>query len=87
VILAAGDTLQISDLSPEIRLSAPTPTAWPVPASRDERRKVTDNAEKAMLTDALARAHGKAPEAARLIGYSRTHFYRLLQKHNISRPK
>ncbi len=87
VILAAGDTLQISDLSPEIRLTAPTTQSWPVPASRDERRKVTDDAEKAMLTDALARAHGRAPEAAKLIGYSRTHFYRLLQKHSISRPK
>ena len=40
-----------------------------------------------MLIDALARAHGKATAAAKLIGYSRTHFYRLLQKYNIPRSE
>jgi DNA-binding NtrC family response regulator/tetratricopeptide (TPR) repeat protein len=84
VILAPGDTLQISDLSPELRQSGPAAAAAPVPTTRGERRKVTENAEKAMLIDALARAHGKATAAAKLIGYSRTHFYRLLQKYNIS---
>jgi DNA-binding NtrC family response regulator/tetratricopeptide (TPR) repeat protein len=83
VILAPGDTLQISDLSQELRQSGPAPA----PTTRDERRKVTENAEKAMLIDALARANGKATAAAKLIGYSRTHFYRLLQKYNIPRPE
>ncbi len=87
VILAPGDTLQISDLSPELRQGVPAPAAASVPTSRDERRKVTENVEKAMLIDALARAHGKATAAANLIGYSRTHFYRLLQKYNISRSE
>jgi DNA-binding NtrC family response regulator/tetratricopeptide (TPR) repeat protein len=86
VILAAGDTLQMADLPPEIRQSAGVPTIGPVPATRDERRRVTADVERAMLIEALARAHGKATEAAKLIGYSRTHFYRLLQKHKITRP-
>jgi DNA-binding NtrC family response regulator len=87
VILAAGDTLQIADLPPEVRQSAPASTTGPAPTTRDDRRKVTDDAERAMLVEALARAHGKATEAAKLVGYSRTHFYRLLQKHKISRPE
>jgi two-component system response regulator GlrR len=48
------------------------------------RRKAADAAERAMLVEALSRAKGNATEAMKLTGYSRTHFYRLLRKHQIS---
>ena len=83
VILAAGDTLQLTDLPPELRQTGPVAVAQPVAATRAERRKADAETERAMLIDALSRADGQAPKAAKLVGYSRTHFYRLLQKHHI----
>jgi DNA-binding NtrC family response regulator len=83
VILAAGDTLEVIDLPLELRPTGPVSAAQPVAASRAERRKAAAEAERAMLVDAIKRANGCAPEATKLVGYSRTHFYRLLQKHNI----
>jgi two-component system, NtrC family, response regulator len=85
VILADGDTLQIADLPLELR------DMWPVAAmsapdvARAERRRATDDAERANLIEALRRANGNASEAIRLSGISRTHFYRLLRKHRIDR--
>jgi DNA-binding NtrC family response regulator/tetratricopeptide (TPR) repeat protein len=87
VILAAGDTLEITDLPLELRQAGPVSAAQPVTATRAERLKAKVGAERVMLLDALSRANGQAPEAAKLVGFSRTHFYRLLQKHHIKPQK
>ena len=83
VILAAGDTLEITDLPPELRQALSAAPTQSVAATRGEQRRVADEAERAMVVDALERASGKATEAARLSGYSRAQFYRLLRKHHI----
>ena len=83
VILAAGDALEIADLPPELRQAQPVAPAQPVAATRGEQRKVADEAERAMLLEVLERANGNATEAAKLSGYSRAQFYRLLRKHHI----
>ncbi|HTW92347.1 MAG TPA: sigma 54-interacting transcriptional regulator [bacterium] len=84
VILARGETLEIADLPPEFRQGHP---AFPVRSTasvRGERRRAADEAERAALLDAMGRANGYAPAAAKLAGYSRTYFYRLLRKHHIA---
>jgi DNA-binding NtrC family response regulator/tetratricopeptide (TPR) repeat protein len=86
VILAAGDTLEVTDLPPELRQARPVPTALSVAGIRRARRKAGDQAERAALLEALSRANGNAREAARLTGYSRAQFYRLLRKHRIGEP-
>jgi DNA-binding NtrC family response regulator len=83
VILANGDTLQIADLPLELRQARPTPIPAAPAVTRTECRKAADEAERAMLVEALRRAGGSASEAIRLTGFSRTHFYRLLHKHHI----
>lgn len=83
VILANGDTLQVADLPLELRQTRPASTL-PAPAvTQAERRKAADEAERATLIEALRRANGNSSEAIRLSGFSRTHFYRLLRKHQI----
>jgi DNA-binding NtrC family response regulator/tetratricopeptide (TPR) repeat protein len=86
VILAAGDTLEIADLPLELRQTWTTQAVQPVAVTRGERHKAADEVERAMLNDALGRANGNATEAAKLAGYSRAQFYRLLRKHQISLP-
>jgi transcriptional regulator with GAF, ATPase, and Fis domain/tetratricopeptide (TPR) repeat protein len=85
VILASGDTLETTDLPSELRLTRPAPAARPVAGMRGKRRKVAAKAERQMLRDALRHTDGNASEAAKLAGYSRAHFYRLLSKYNIAR--
>jgi len=83
VVLAAGDEVKVSDLPPEFRPAKPASTMRRVTGMRRAKRRTEDKAERAMLLKALARAKGNATEAMKLTGYSRTHFYRLLRKHNI----
>jgi DNA-binding NtrC family response regulator/tetratricopeptide (TPR) repeat protein len=83
VMLTAGDTLEVSDLPPELRQPPPPPTQIPAAVAR-VRQKAADGAERDMLVRLLKRAGGSAAEAMKLAGYSRTHFYRLLRKHSIS---
>jgi transcriptional regulator with PAS, ATPase and Fis domain len=83
VILAAGETLGVSDLPNEIR-SAP---ARPAGATKRHRSKAVDKAERTMLIKALHRADGNMSKAARLTGYSRAQFYRLIKRHNITRSE
>jgi DNA-binding NtrC family response regulator len=84
VILAKGDTLEVCDLPPELRDTRATSCAPPDVGISSARRLAGDEAERAMLLAALVRAKGKASEARKLTGYSRTHFYRLLRKHHIA---
>jgi DNA-binding NtrC family response regulator/tetratricopeptide (TPR) repeat protein len=84
VILANGDTLQVADLPLELRQSCPAPDLPASEVVRAVRRKAAAEAERTTLIEALRRANGNASEAIRLSGFSRTHFYRLLRKHQIS---
>lgn len=84
VILSAGVALEVTDLPLELRQAQPAPTALSVAGIRDARRKAGDEAERAALVDALSRVNGNASEAAKLTGYSRAQFYRLLHKHRIA---
>jgi transcriptional regulator with GAF, ATPase, and Fis domain len=83
VILAAGETLGVSDLPNELR----TTPARRAGAVQRHRSTVVDKAERMMLIKALRRADGNMSKAARLTGYSRAQFYRLIQKHNITRSE
>ncbi len=82
-IVATGDTIEVADLPIELRQTAALSVAQPVPATRTERRKAAAESERAMLLDVISRANGNVRSAIKLSGYSRTHFYRLLQKHHI----
>ncbi len=85
-IVATGDAIEVADLPLELRQTGPASVTRPVPATRTERRKAAAESERAMLLDAISRANGNVRAAIKLSGYSRTHFYRLLQKHDI-RPQ
>jgi DNA-binding NtrC family response regulator/tetratricopeptide (TPR) repeat protein len=84
VILAAGDTLRIADLPFELRKVQVPAAAQPAVVTRSARRMAAEEAERAMILDALDRAKGNATEAASLAGYSRAQFYRLLRKHRLN---
>ena len=85
VVLADGDMIEVSDLPPELKQAQPpAASASSLKSMPAARRKAADAAERAMLVEALSRAKGNATEAMKLTGYSRTHFYRLLRKHQIS---
>ena len=84
MILATGDTLEVCDLPPELSETQASSWALPDAGISSARRLAADEAERAMLLAALVRANGKASEARKLTGYSRTHFYRLLRKHHIA---
>ncbi len=84
VIMASGETLQVADLPLELRQARATATSPAPVQTRAEQHKAVKETERAMLLDALGRANGDVPEAAKLIGYSRSQFYRLLKKHHIN---
>jgi transcriptional regulator with GAF, ATPase, and Fis domain len=83
VILAAGDTLQVADLPLELRPRRPVPTSTAAALTRPEQRRAADENERATLLNALGQTKGNVSEAAKLSGYSRAQFYRLLRKHHI----
>ncbi len=83
VILATGDTLHVHDLPLELRPRRSGPASAGSALTRAEQRRATDENERATLLDALNRTSGNVLEAARLSGYSRAQFYRLLRKHHI----
>jgi two-component system, NtrC family, response regulator len=83
VMLATGETLGVSDLPREFR----TAPARPADAVQRHRREPVDKAERMMLIKALRRTDGNVSKAAKLTGYSRAQFYRLIHKHNITRSE
>lgn len=87
VILAASDTLMVSDL-PQVVAAHDTA---PLPALRETRRRALADAradaERAGLLDCLRRADGNVTKAAELAGYSRAQFYRLMRRSGIRRPR
>ena len=69
-IRCPGQTIQVSDLPPEVL--AVGQDANDLPVSTEE--------EKARLREALEKAEGNRSEAARLLGISRATFYRRLSQ-------
>jgi DNA-binding NtrC family response regulator/tetratricopeptide (TPR) repeat protein len=84
VIIADGDTIRVSDLPPEVQETKTAPAAQEPAGIRGARRRGGDEAEREALLQTLQQANGSVQEAAKLAGYSRAQFYRLLRKHHIS---
>jgi two-component system response regulator HydG len=84
VLLSARDTIQVADLPSELKEAGSSSSPHPAVSISGARRRAADEAERAMLLDVLRRAGGRATEARKLTGYSRTHFYRLLRRYHIS---
>jgi len=90
VILAQGEAIEVGDLSQELQrlYSSDAGDAGRIRTAKEEaERKAGGQVEKTMLLDCLERSDWNVSEAAKLAGYSRAQFYRLLSKHSISRPK
>ncbi|MBN2464641.1 sigma 54-interacting transcriptional regulator [candidate division WOR-3 bacterium] len=88
VLLTHGDTIRVCDLPPGLQ----PPGARKESADlREVRREVQERAaadvERGALVGCLERAGWNVEAAARLAGYSRAQFYRLMRKHSISRPQ
>ncbi|MEO0073446.1 MAG: sigma 54-interacting transcriptional regulator [candidate division WOR-3 bacterium] len=96
VVMCKESELGLHDLPPEFRGINPEEEGLPKASFlesgdfRSSRRKVKDRAvselEKVMIVDCLIKADWNISKAAELAGYSRAQFYRLIKKHNISRP-
>ncbi len=87
VILAADEMLRVSDLTRELRMAQPSSAARPADHVQRQGHEAVDKAERMMLIKALRRTGGNLSAAARLTGYSRAQFYRLIHKHNITRSE
>lgn len=91
VLLAQGDEITVSDLPVQFqKLIEEIPQAETVNL-RISRRRAQEQAaaevERETLVRCLEQAGGNVTRAAKIAGYSRAQFYRLLKKHNISPQK
>lgn len=97
VVLCKENELSLCDLPVELCKCAPTEEDGSMPsagsdyrnlrsAGRQARSRAVSAFERTMIVDCLNRANWNISKAAELAGYSRAQFYRLLRKHNISRP-
>jgi DNA-binding NtrC family response regulator/tetratricopeptide (TPR) repeat protein len=89
VLLARGDTIQLSDLPPGLQ---PPEKTESTPADlkevrREVREKAAAEVERRAIADYLEKAGWDVERAAELAGYSRAQFYRLMHKHSLSRPR
>lgn len=75
-VLGVGDTLEVADLTPEIRGEEPMDTSH---KPRTEREL-----ERVRLLEALRTARGRREDAARALGMSRTTLWRKLKEHQIT---
>jgi DNA-binding NtrC family response regulator/tetratricopeptide (TPR) repeat protein len=89
VLLARGDTIQLSDLPAGLQ-----PKARREPATADLREvrneakeKAAADVERSAIVDCMEKAGWNVEAAAKLAGYSRAQFYRLMRKHSISRTE
>jgi len=73
----------VGEKEPEGPSPAPSPRTFPT--IQEMREKVIDDAERKYLHDLLSFARGNIQEACRISGLSRSRFYLLLKKHNISK--
>ncbi len=87
VVLAEDDEIKIKDLPAELQTFAQTLKKEVKGGLRSTRREVqmrtVAEIERAALLECLEKAGGNVSQAAKLAGYSRAQFYRLLKKHNI----
>ena len=87
VVLSRGPVLCKSDLATDV-VSASTDKPEQTAGLREERRRLrnaaTAETDRQMLIQCLEQAGGNVTKAARIAGYSRAQFYRLLQKHSIT---
>jgi DNA-binding NtrC family response regulator/tetratricopeptide (TPR) repeat protein len=86
VILCTSDLIQVNDLPLALRRARKTEETVEAPRdARKFRKRLQRDAnaviEKSLLTAALEDAKGNVTLAARQIGISRSHFYRLLDKY------
>jgi len=89
VLLARGDTIQLGDLPPALQPPAgiePNPAEFRV-ARHEAQEKAAAAVERSAVVDCLEKCGWHVEQAARLAGYSRAQFYRLMQKYAIARPQ
>ncbi len=90
-VLAGGEMISIKDLPVELQEIAKKRAGEGEMDLRKRRRDAQTRAvaevERLTLLRVLEETGGDVTKAARLAGYSRAQFYRLLKKHNISRKK
>ncbi len=88
VVLAEDDEIELKDLPAELQVFAQSLKKEVKGGLRSTRREAQIRAaaevERAALLECLKRAGGNVSQAAKLAGYSRAQFYRLLKKHNIN---
>jgi len=90
VLLACGDTVRLDDLPPSFQTEPPgVVQAQPGDlrhVRREAQKKATADVERCAIVGFLEKSGWNVERAAKLAGYSRAQFYRLMQKHAISRP-
>jgi DNA-binding NtrC family response regulator/tetratricopeptide (TPR) repeat protein len=91
VILCRTDLIQITDLPPGFQPKKTGETTAGPGTVRVDRKKAQDEAnavvEKNLILTALKENDWSAAKAARQVGISRSHFYRLLEKYDLKRPE
>jgi DNA-binding NtrC family response regulator/tetratricopeptide (TPR) repeat protein len=87
VLLARGDMIEVSDLPPGLqpRAGKESETGDLREVRRDAKEKAAAEVERSALVDCLEKAGWNVEAAAKLAGYSRAQFYRLMRKHSISK--
>ena len=91
VLLARSTMIDVDDLPASLQmLRSAAPACVPMDlrsARRDASLRASSEIERSALIECLESARWNVRVAARASGYSRAQFYRLLQKHGITRPK
>ena len=91
VLLARSTMIDVDDLPASLQmLRSAAPSCVPTDlrsARRDASLRASSDIERRTLIECLERARWNVRVAAGASGYSRAQFYRLLQKHGITRPK
>jgi len=88
VVLAGEDRIRTCDLPVELQQLTPVKVRRERElrtARREARKHASADMEREMLTECLEKANWNKTEAAKLSGYSRAQFYRLLNKHKIEK--
>jgi transcriptional regulator with PAS, ATPase and Fis domain len=90
VLLTDGPVVTVDDLPAAIRKLRPVMQRRRPGAVRRARLSAEKQAAEAVVRDRLVKCleqtEGNITRAAKLAGYSRVHFYRLMKKHGIQRP-
>jgi len=87
VLLAHGDTIQVSDLPCGLQPQAGKESVGADfrEVRRDAKERAAADVERCAIVDCLEKAQWNVDHAAELAGYSRAQFYRLMRKHSIAR--